>query len=269
MGILDREVFEQFPEDLSVSYLFEDLDGNFPNHEANPLKTETLEELSKKVMENKADLGVAYDGDADRVGFVDEKGEIVPMDFTTALIGKEILKSHPGGLILVDLRSSNAVKEFLEESGGKVEHCRVGHSLIKSQMRKEGAVFAGELSGHYFFEENFKAEMPTLAVIMILNLIKESGKTMSELAQDLRRYYHSGEINSDVIDKEKVFNRLKEKYADGELNEMDGLRIDYSDWWFNVRASNTEPKVRLNLEAKNEDLMEKKKEEILKIIRSF
>jgi phosphomannomutase len=136
-------------------------------------------------------------------------------------------------------------------------------------MRKEGAVFAGELSGHYFFEENFKAEMPTLAVIMILNLIKESGKTMSELAQDLRRYYHSGEINSDVIDKEKVFNRLKEKYADGELNEMDGLRIDYSDWWFNVRASNTEPKVRLNLEAKNEDLMEKKKEEILKIIRSF
>ncbi|MFO7807623.1 MAG: phosphomannomutase/phosphoglucomutase [Candidatus Moraniibacteriota bacterium] len=269
MGILDREVFEQFPEDLSVSYLFEDLNGNFPNHEANPLKTETLEKLSKKVVENKVDLGVAYDGDADRVGFIDEKGEVVPMDFTTALIGEEILKKHPGGLILVDLRSSNAVKEFLEEAGGKVEHCRVGHSLIKSQMRKEGAVFAGELSGHYFFDENFKAEMPTLAVIMILNLLSETGKTMSELTQDLRRYYHSGEINSDVGDKEKVFNKLKEKYVDGELNEMDGIRIDYPDWWFNVRASNTEPKVRLNLEAKNKELMEEKREEVLKIIRSL
>ncbi|MDZ7611276.1 MAG: phosphomannomutase/phosphoglucomutase [Candidatus Moranbacteria bacterium] len=267
MGILDREVFEQFPEDLEMSYLFEDFDGNFPNHEANPLKTETLEDLCEKVKKEGADLGVAYDGDADRAGFVDENGRVVPMDFTTALIGKEILKKHPGGLVLVDLRSSNAVKEFLEESGGKVEHCRVGHSLIKAQMRRQGAVFAGELSGHYFFEENYKAEMTTLAVIMILNLLNETGKTMSEITEDLRRYHHTGEINSEVKDKKAVFDKLKEKYADGELNELDGVRIDYPDWWFNVRASNTEPKIRLNLEAKSKELMEEKRDEVLEIVR--
>jgi phosphomannomutase len=268
MGILDREVFEQFPEELKVSYIYEDFDGNFPHHEANPLKTETLEELQKKVIQEKADLGISYDGDADRVGFIDERGEVVPMDFTTALIGKEILKKHPGGLVLVDLRSSNAVKEFLEEAGGRVEYCRVGHSLIKSQMRKQGAVFAGELSGHYFFEENFKAEMSTLAVIMILNLLNETGKTMSELVEELRRYSHSGEINSEVNDKQAVFDKLKEKYSDGKLNELDGVRVDYPDWWFNVRASNTEPKIRLNLEAKNKELMNKKRAEVLGIIRN-
>ncbi|MFW5885049.1 MAG: phosphomannomutase/phosphoglucomutase [Patescibacteria group bacterium] len=267
MGILDREVFEQFPEELEASYLYEDFNGNFPHHEANPLKTETLEKLQKKVIQKKADLGISYDGDADRVGFVDEEGEIVPMDFTTALIGKEILKKHPGGLVLVDLRSSNAVKEFLEEAGGRVEYCRVGHSLIKAQMRKQRAVFAGELSGHYFFEENFKAEMSTLAVIMILNLLSETGKTMSESVKELRKYSHSGEINSEVKDKEAVFRKLKEKYSDGKLNESDGVRIDYPDWWFNVRASNTEPKIRLNLEAKSRDLMNEKKEEVLQIIR--
>jgi phosphomannomutase len=201
------------------------------------------------------------------VGFVDEKGGIVPMDYMIALLAKEILKKYPGGLVLMDLRSSNAVKEVIEEAGGKVGRCRVGHSLIKKQMRDQGAIFAGELSGHYFFEENSKAEMSTLAVLTVLNLMNESRKKISELTADLKRYSHSGEINSDVKDKEAVMNRLKKIYKNGQLDEMDGVRIDFKDWWFNVRPSNTEPKLRLNLEAKDRKLMEKKRDELLELIR--
>jgi phosphomannomutase len=268
MGIADKKIYQKFSEDIEAVFMFDDYDGNFPNHEANPLKTETLLSLQKKVIEEKADLGIAYDGDADRIGFADEKGEVVPMDYMIALLAKEVLKSNPGALILMDLRSSNAVKEVIEEAGGKVARCRVGHSLIKKQMREQGAIFAGELSGHYFFQENSKAEMSTLAAIYILNLLGETGKTMSELTNDLKRYYHSGEINSDVTDKQAVMDKLKEIYADGKLDEMDGIRIDYLDWWFNVRPSNTEPKLRLNLEAKTKEMMEQKRDEVLSIIRS-
>ena len=167
----------------------------------------------------------------------------------------------------MDLRSSNAVKEVIEEAGGKVHRCRVGHSLIKGQMRKDDAIFAGELSGHYFFEENSKAEMTTLAVITLLNLMNETGKKMSELTENLKRYFHSGEINSDVEDKIGMMNKLKEIYSEGTIDELDGVRIDFADWWFNVRASNTEPKLRLNLEAKTKELMEQKRDELLAIIR--
>ncbi len=267
MGILDKDFFEKFPAEIEATYLYDTLDGNFPNHEANPLKTETLATLQKKVIAEKADLGIAYDGDADRVGFVTEEGEIVSMDYLIALLAKEVLKKNPGGLILMDLRSSNAVKEVIEEAGGKVNRCRVGHSLIKKQMREQGAIFAGELSGHYFFQENSKAEMTTFAVITLLNLLNETGKKMSELVADLKRYFHSGEINSDVLDKNLVMEKLKETYKDGKLDELDGIRIDFPDWWFNVRASNTEPKLRLNLEAKTKELMEEKRDEVLEIIR--
>lgn len=267
VGILDKDIFEKFPSDIETTYMYDTLDGSFPNHEANPLKTETLSKLQEKVVAEKADLGIAYDGDADRIGFVDETGEIVPMDYMIALLAGEILKKHPGGLVLMDLRSSNAVREVIEEAGGKVHNCRVGHSLIKRQMREEGAVFAGELSGHYFFEENSKAEMTTLAVMMLLNLLNETGMKMSEMTKKLKRYYHSGEINSDVSDKQAVMDKLKEIYRDGNLDELDGIRIDYPDWWFNVRPSNTEPKLRLNLEAKTRELMEEKRNEVLGIIR--
>jgi phosphomannomutase len=266
MGIVDKPVFEKFPTDLEATYLYDTLDGNFPNHEANPLKLETLEALQAKVLSEKADLGIAYDGDADRVGFVTETGEIVPMDYLIAILAKEILKKNPEQLILMDLRSSNAVREMIEEAGGKVNRCRVGHSLIKKQMREEGAIFAGELSGHYFFSENSKAEMTTFAVITLLNLMNETGLKMSELIKDLKRYFHSGEINSEVADKNAVMEKLKEIYKDGKIDELDGIRIDFPDWWFNVRASNTEPKLRLNLEAKNKELMEEKRDEILEII---
>jgi phosphomannomutase len=267
MGAVEKEVYEKISDSLESDYLYETLDGDFPNHEANPLKIETLEVLQKTVLKKKADLGVAYDGDADRVGFVDEKGEVVPMDYLIALLAEEVLKKNPGSLILMDLRSSNAVKEVIEEAGGKVNRCRVGHSLIKKQMREQGAVFAGELSGHYFFQENSKAEMATLAVMMLLNLMNETGQKMSELVADLKRYYHSGEINSEVEDKDVVMQKLKEKYTDGKLDTLDGIRIDFPDWWFSVRASNTEPVLRLNLEAKTKELMEKKLEEALEVIR--
>ncbi len=267
MAALDKKIYDELSDYIEPIYLYEKLDGNFPNHEANPLKATTLEDLQKKVIEEKADMGIAFDGDGDRIGFVDETGEIVPMDYMIGLLAKEVLRKNPGGLILMDLRSSNAVKEYIEENGGKVHRCRVGHSLIKKQMREENAIFAGELSGHYFFEENFKAEMAPLAAVMIINLLNETGKALSVFTKDLKRYYHSGEINSEVEDKEKVFKELKEKYSNGKLNELDGIRIDYENWWFNVRASNTEPKIRLNLEAKTKELMEEKRNEILKIIR--
>ncbi len=267
MGIIDKAVFEKLSDNLEMTYLFDNFDGTFPNHEANPLKTETLATLKDKVKNIGADLGIAYDGDADRVGFVDEKGEIVPMDYMIAILAKEVLKKYPGGTILMDLRSSNAVKEVIEEAGGVVLRCRVGHSLIKKQMREVGAVFAGELSGHYFFEQNSKAEMPTLAAIMIINLLNETGGKLSEFTRQLKRYYHSSEINSDVADKEAMMKKLKKIYRDGKLDELDGVRIDYPDWWFNVRPSNTEPKLRLNVEAKSKELMEEKRDELLKLIR--
>ncbi len=267
MGIADKKVFENLASEIETVYMYDNFDGNFPNHEANPLKLETLAALQERVVAEKADLGISYDGDADRVGFVSEKGEIIPMDFVTALLGKEVLKNHPGGTVLYDLRSSNAVKEVLEENGAVAHRSRVGHSLIKAQMRKEKAVFAGELSGHYYWQENSNAEMATLAVLTLVNLLNESGKKISELTVELKRYFQSGEINSEVADKDAVLENLKWKYAEGKLDTLDGIRIDFPDWWFNVRASNTEPKLRLNLEAKTKEMMEEKRDELLGMIR--
>ncbi|MFZ1720376.1 MAG: phosphomannomutase/phosphoglucomutase, partial [Candidatus Moraniibacteriota bacterium] len=220
-----------------------------------------------KVREVKADLGICYDGDADRVGFVDETGEIIPMDLMTGLLGKSILEKNPGATILYDLRSSRAVKEVIEEAGGIAHECRVGHANIKKQMREDSAIFAGELSGHYYFKENSYAESSTLAAIFLLNLMAKTGKKISELVLDLRRYAHSGEINSEVKDKDAVITRLKEHYADGIITELDGVKIDYPTWWFNVRPSNTEPVLRLNLETKTKEEMEEKQAELLAIIR--
>ncbi len=273
MGILELEIYKKFPQNFNLITLYDDFDSTFPNHEANPLKTETLQDLQEKVISEKADLGIAYDGDADRVGFIDEKGFPIPMDLITGLIAKIVLEKNPGATILYDLRSSMAVKEIIEENGGTAHECRVGHALIKKQMREENAVFAGELSGHYYFEENYKAEAGSLPAIYLLNLMAETGQPISDLIKDIKRYYHSGEINSEVSDKEAVLRKLKEKYADGEINELDGVKISFWNkpqgerWWFNVRPSNTEPVLRLNLEADNEKLMQTKQAELLEIIR--
>ncbi len=267
MGILELPVFERFSENLTLVRMYDDLEHAFECHEANPLKTETLDELREKVKETKADIGLAYDGDADRVGFVDETGEVVPMDLMTALIAREVLRKKPGSTVLYDLRSSRAVREVIEESGGHAFECPVGHANIKRMMREKGAVFAGELSGHYYFEENSMAESSTLAAIMPLNLMAETGKPLSELVSDIRRYFHSGEINSEVADKEAVLSTLEKRYADGKVGRLDGLKVEYHDWWFNVRPSNTEPLLRLNLEAETPELLAEKQAELLAIIR--
>lgn len=268
MGILELPIYERFAETLTITRLYDDLTHPFSAHEANPLKLETLDELRKTVTRVNADLGIAYDGDADRIGFVDEKGDIIPMDLVTALLAKEVLKKKPGSTILYDLRSSRSVKEFIEENGGVALECRVGHAFIKRQMRETGAIFAGELSGHYYFEENSLAEAGTLPALLFLNLMTETGQPISALVAETKRYCHSGEINSEVKDKDAVLDALRARYADGTQHELDGLKVDYPDWWFNVRPSNTEPLLRLNLEAATLEQMTIKRDELLALIRA-
>jgi phosphomannomutase len=267
MGVLDLALYQRYSENLSFEKIYCDLEHPYTAHEANPLNIETLRELQEKVKETKADLGIAYDGDADRVGFVDEKGEIIPMDLITGLIAQVLLTENPGATILYDLRSSDAVKETIEEYGGIAHECRVGHAFIKQQMLEENALFAGELSGHYYFQANKNGEAPTLATFTLLNLMAQTGKPISELVSHLRRYFHSGEINSEVSDKDIVIEKLKTHYHEGELSELDGIKIRFNDWWMNVRPSNTEPVLRLNLEAKTKEIMEEKTKEVLSLIR--
>jgi phosphomannomutase len=254
-----RDMFEIIP-------LYEKLDGTFPNHEANPLETHTLDALRAKVREVGADFGAGFDGDADRCGFIDDKGEIIPMDLFTALIAQDILSNGPA-TILYDLRSSWAVKECIERNGGKAIMSRVGHAFIKAQMREYGAVFAGELSGHYYFKENYTTESQGLAFIMLANLICKTNRKVSDLVAPLRIYSSSGEINSKVADVKSVLEKIKNKYTDGRMFELDGISVEYRDWWFNVRASNTEPLLRLITEARDRKTMEAKRDELLKIIR--
>ena len=256
-------------EDLfEIIPLYKELDGTFPNHEANPLHTSTLDALRKKVVETGAAFGAGFDGDADRCGFIDDKGEIIPMDLFTALIAQDILSEDSGTVtILYDLRSSWAVKECIAANGGRPVMSRVGHAFIKAQMRELGAVFAGELSGHYYFKENFVAESQGLALIKLANLISKTNAKLNELVAPLRKYFASGEINSKVPDVEPILEKIKDKYSDGHMFELDGISVEYSNWWFNVRASNTEPLLRLIVEAKDKATMETKRDELLKIIR--
>ena len=246
--------------------LYKELDGTFPNHEANPLKLDTLDVLREKVRETGADFGAGFDGDADRCGFVDNQGEVIPMDLFTALIAQDILSDGPA-TILYDLRSSWAVKECIEQNGGKAIMSRVGHAFIKAQMRQYDAVFAGELSGHYYFRENYTAESQGLAFIKLANLICKTGRKVSDLVAPLRKYFASGEINSKVADVPAVLAKIKAKYADGHMFELDGISVEYGDWWFNVRSSNTEPLLRLIVEAKTKARMEEKRDELLALIR--
>ena len=256
-GITD--LFEIIP-------MYDELDGTFPNHEANPLQTDTLDAIRAKVKACGADFGAAFDGDADRCGFIDDRGEIIPMDLFTALIAQDILSAGPA-TILYDLRSSRAVPECIEENGGKAIRSRVGHAFIKAQMRENDAVFAGELSGHYYFKQNFTAESQGLAFIMLANLICKKQVAVSELVQPLRKYFSSGEINSKVADVAPILDAIRKRYSDGNMFELDGVSSEYSNWWFNVRASNTEPLLRLIVEADTQALMESKRDELLALIR--
>ena len=267
MGSYEIAGIEDF---FDIVPLYKKLDGTFPNHEANPLKQDTLQAIRAKVVEVGADFGAAFDGDADRCGFIDDKGQIIQMDLFTALIAQDILSEKAAGTvpILYDLRSSWAVKECIEANGGKPIMSRVGHAFIKAQMRQYGAVFAGELSGHYYFKENYMAESQGLAMIKLANLICRKNKPVSELVAPLRKYFSSGEINSKVADVKAIMDKIRSKYSDGHMFELDGISSEYSNWWFNVRASNTEPLLRLIVEAADEKTMETKRDELLKLIRS-
>lgn len=268
-GPLLQAFFKHFPQ-ITMTHLYPELDGNFPNHLADPLDPENLRDAQKKVRSLRADLGIVFDGDGDRIVMIDETGEPITADFLTALIAKEVLKNHHGEKVMYDLRSSWITKEIIEQAGGVPVMCRVGHSYIKQMMRENGAVFAGELSGHIYFRDIGMFEAPLMTVLAILQLRSDSGKKMSELVAPLRKYFASGEINSDVEDKDGKMKELEQRYKDGakDVSWMDGIRIEFDDWWFNVRPSNTEPKLRLNLEARNKELMEQKRDEVLKIIRS-
>ncbi len=263
MGIYEIKGIEDMFE---IIPLYKELDGTFPNHEANPLHLETLDAIRAKVVEIGADFGAAFDGDADRCGFIDNEGNIIPMDLFTALIAQDTL-SAGSATILYDLRSSWAVKESIEAHGGKAVMSRVGHAFIKNQMREENAVFAGELSGHYYYRENFVAESQGLSMIKLANLICKTGTPVAELVKPLKKYFQSGEINSKVADVAPVLNKIREKYADGRMFELDGISVEYSDWWFNVRSSNTEPLLRLIVEAKDQATMTAKRDELLALIR--
>ncbi len=267
MGIWENKTLEGV-DGLTWDSLFGDPDGAFPNHEANPLNAETLKDLQELVREGDYAFGVAYDGDADRAGFIDEKGAIVPMDLTTALVAQDVLATEKG-VIFYDLRSSWVVKETIEAAGGTPMMSRVGHAFIKQQMRANNALFAGELSGHYYFKDNFTAESSAMAIVALANIISKSGKPLSELVAPLKKYYQSGEINSAVDgDPKIILAKLKDMFsAQGRMFELDGVSVEFDDWWFNVRCSNTEPLVRLNLEAKTEAVMVEKRDQILKIIR--
>lgn len=264
MGIIESKALAGL---LTIDPMYDTLDGTMPNHQANPLKQETLKALQDKVRAGKYDFGAAFDGDADRVGFVDEKGEIVPMDMITGLIAQYMLQKEKG-TVLYDLRSSWAVREVIEENGGKPQMCRVGHAFIKKQMRDVQAIFAGEMSGHYYFRSNFFTESSATAVLYVANLISQSNQPLSGLIKPLQRYFKSPEINSKIKDVDAVLNRLKEKYKDGKIFELDGVSVEFKDWWFNVRPSNTEPLLRLNLEAKSAAKLDRYVKEVLSLIRT-
>ena len=269
MGIAESVAFTEQTM-LTHDDLFGDYDGDFPNHDANPLHTETLKDLQAmiKAAPGKYAFGVAYDGDADRAGFVDEKGEIIPMDFITALIAQDLLKTNPGAACFYDLRSTKMAEETIAAAGGKPMMSRVGHSFIKEQMRQNDAIFAGELSGHYYFKANSTAESSSMATFALANIVSRSDKPLSALIAPLRKYSQSGETNSKVADAAAVLAKIKAQFAD--FFELDGVSVDRWDsegWWFNVRMSNTEPLVRLNLEAKTPELMAEKRDAMLALIR--
>lgn len=264
MGTVDRELLESWNIDLIPLYF--ELDGTFPNHEANPLELENLRDLSKAVREHGADLGISFDGDADRAAFVDERGEPIGSDLATALVAGALLERDPGLAVVYDLRSSRATAEWIAEKGGIPVRERVGHSFMKATLRARSGLCGGELAGHYYFRDTFYADSALLAVVEILNLLRHSGGTMSDLVRPLERYAKTPEINFEVDDKAGTMARLGQHFADGEIDYLDGITVQYPDWWFNVRPSNTEPLLRLVLEASSAADRDRRRDEIIGLI---
>jgi phosphomannomutase len=267
-GAMLPPVLERLPIDARP-FFFEP-DGSFPDHEPNPLLPENREFIVRKVTDEGADLGVAFDGDADRCFFVDDTGEFVPGDFVTALLAESILEKEAGGKILYDVRASWAVPETIERAGGVALVNRVGHAFFKHRMREEGAVFGGEVSGHYYFRDFSQADSGVIPFLLMLELVSKHGRKLSEILGPYReRFFITGELNTPVADVALKLQELKERFGgDGEVSHLDGLSVTSRDWHMNVRPSNTEPLLRLNLEALSPELMERKRDEVLQVIRS-
>ncbi|MDQ2761301.1 MAG: phosphomannomutase/phosphoglucomutase [Actinomycetota bacterium] len=244
-------------------------DGNLPGHEPNPLLAENREFIMGEVLDKKADLGIAWDGDADRCFFIDEQGTFVDGDFVTALLADSLLAKDPGATVLYDVRASRAVADTVQRAGGRALMNRVGHAFFKTRMREEGAIFGGEVSGHYYFRDFYCADSGTLPALLMLELLSVRGMRMSELlAQYRSRYFISGEINSEVADPDAKLSELSSRYGDARQHRLDGVSVDYDDWHFNVRSSNTEPLLRLCLESmRSREDMERRRDEVLGVIR--
>jgi phosphomannomutase len=268
-GVMLPRVLERLPQVETVRYYLEP-DGTFPNHEPNPLISENRQFIIERTTAEAADFGVAFDGDADRCFFVDDGGEFVPGDFVTALFAESILEKEPGAKIIYDVRASWAVPDTIERAGGIPLINRVGHAYIKLRMREEGAVFGGEVSGHYYFRDFYQADSGVIPLLLMLELVSRRGKKLSEILRPFKeRYFITGELNTPVPDVDLKLKELQERFAsEGEVSHLDGISIEAEDWHFNVRPSNTEPLLRLNLEARSKERMEQKRDEVLEVIRS-
>jgi phosphomannomutase len=268
-GLVAPKLFDRLP--CRTTRLCFEIDGRFPGHEANPLVEENRRDIVERVRAEKADIGIAWDGDADRCFFIDGAGEFIPGDFITALLAEAFLLKHPGSTIIYDLRASHAVKDIVASHGATALMNRVGHAFFKRRMRETDAIFGGEVTGHYYFRDNFYADNGFIPALLILELMSRQGKTLHELLAPLReKYFISGEINTKLAHMDHVQAKLDEiakKYADGKQMTLDGLSVEYSDWHFNVRPSNTEPLLRLNLEATTPAMMAQKRDEVLAVIR--
>lgn len=264
-GILIRELKKYLP--CKIYHLFPKLIDNFPNHLPNPLEDKNIKDLKKMVQEKKADLGVAFDGDGDRIIFIDEKGRKILPDFITCLISKVILREKKKGKIVYNICSSNIIPEVVEENGGEAIPWRIGHTFVKEKMKSTGAIFAGEYSGHYFLRTHHFCEAPLFILFKILEEITISKKSISELLLPFKKYFNSGQINLEVENKKEKLKKLERKYKRGKVSSLDGLRVDFSNWWFNARPSNTEDLLRVVVEAENKSLMRDKLKEITNFIK--
>lgn len=266
-GHIVPEVFNRLP--VQMIPLFFELDGTFPNHPASPIEPENMVSVQAAVRENKADLGAAFDGDADRVFITDEHGTLVGGDMVTALVSKMLLRSHPGATILYNLICSRSVPEVIRAAGGQPVRTQVGHSIIKRIMRERNAVFGGEHSGHFYFRDHYYADSGLIALLLVLALISSEGKPLSELLRPIDTRFRSGEINSEVRDIPGKLAEIERRYAGAkDIDHLDGVTVQYDDFWFNVRPSNTEPLLRLNVEADTPALLASKRDEVLALIRS-
>jgi phosphomannomutase len=264
-GRIAPAVLGQLPVEIIPLYF--ELDGRFPNHVPNPLEPENIRDLQRAIVEYGADLGIAFDGDADRMFILDEQGRFVGGDIITALVAKTLLRKHPGAKIVYNLICSRAVRETIEREGGVPIRSRVGHSFIKALMREHDAIFGGEHSGHFYFRDNWYADSGIIAALTVLELLSSEGVNVSQAVKPIDRYFRSGEINIEARDIPAVLRALEQHFTDGEIDHLDGLTVNYPDWWFNARPSNTQPLLRINVEATTPELLRQKTDEVLAVAR--